>query len=157
DLLSGSSSVFGIGPSVSWNVFDAGRVRSNITIQSVRQEQALIAYEQAVLRALHDVEGSIVALAQEQIRRDALERAAASSAQTVSIAEDRYAMGESDYLRVLEARLGMLSVQDEITRSDGRVASYTIRLYKALGGGWSALAPEAPSADASPVGIEEDR
>ncbi len=156
DLLSGSSSVFGIGPSMQWNVFDAGRVRSNITIQSVRQEQALLAYEQAVLRALHDVEGAVEALAEEQIRRDALKRAAASSASAMAIAEDRFKMGESDYLRVLDSRLALLSVQDEITRSDARIASYTIRLYKALGGGWSSLAPDSRSADAQPLRVGED-
>lgn len=155
-LLSGSSSVFGIGPSMRWSVFDAGRVRSNITIQNVRQEQALLAYEQAVLRALHDVESSIVALAQEQIRRDALERAEASSASAMAIAEDRFEMGESAYLRVLESRLALLSIRDQITRSDARIASYTISLYKALGGGWSTLAPEPRSADARPMSVGGD-
>jgi outer membrane protein TolC len=65
-------------------------------------------------------------------------------------------MGESDYLRVLDSRLALLSVQDEITRSDARIASYTIRLYKALGGGWSSLAPDSRSADAQPLRVGED-
>src|SRR5690606_2363839 len=63
DFLSPASRLFGIGSSLQWNVFDAGRIRKNIEIVSAQQEQALIAYEAAVLNALQDVENSIVAYA----------------------------------------------------------------------------------------------
>lgn len=141
DLFSVASRVSGIGPAVQWNAFDAGRVRANIDVQTSRQAQALIAYEGTVLLALREVEDSIVAFAKEQVRHDALARAEVAAKETLEIANDRYTMGESSYLVVLDAERSLLSVQDQIAESGARMASYAISLYKALGGGWSALAP----------------
>ena len=43
------SRFFGISPSVVWPVFRGGSIRANIEVQNALQEQALAAYEQAVL------------------------------------------------------------------------------------------------------------
>ncbi|MCX5771031.1 MAG: efflux transporter outer membrane subunit, partial [Candidatus Hydrogenedentes bacterium] len=37
----GANQLWSIGPSISWPVFDAGRIRANIKVQNARQEQAL--------------------------------------------------------------------------------------------------------------------
>lgn len=146
-FLSRSSGTFGIGPSMQWAVFDAGRIRSNIEVQTSRQQQALTAYESAVLVALREVEDALVAFGKEQIRLDALARAEESAARTLAIARDRYDMGETSFLSVLDAERSLLSIQDQSARSSARIASVAITLYKALGGGWSALAPENASPD----------
>src|SRR5688572_13661815 len=49
DLANYDSRFWSIGPSVSWPLFDAGRIRSNIEVTNAREEQAAIGYEQAVL------------------------------------------------------------------------------------------------------------
>ena len=41
-------------------LFDRGRIRTQIEIQSAAEEQALIAYESTVLTALEDVENALV-------------------------------------------------------------------------------------------------
>lgn len=149
-FLSGSSSVFGIGPSMQWNVFDAGRVRSNIEVQTSRQEQALLAYESAVLVALGEVENAIVAFGKERIRYEALTLAEESATRTLAIARDRYDMGVVSFISVLDAERSLLSVQDQLSVSGARITSFAIMLYKALGGGWSALAPESSTPGSAP-------
>jgi outer membrane protein TolC len=45
-----------------------------------------------------------------------------------------------DFLRVLDAQRSLLSLQDQLAQSEGTITSNVVRLYKALGGGWTALA-----------------
>ena len=47
-----SSRFWSIGPSVSWPIFDFGRIRANIDVQNSLQRQALASYQQTVLQAL---------------------------------------------------------------------------------------------------------
>jgi NodT family efflux transporter outer membrane factor (OMF) lipoprotein len=137
------SRVFNIGPTVQWNIFDAGRIRRNIEVQNARQEQALIVYEAAILNALREVEDMLIAYGNEMIRRQSLVAAEQATRRTVEISQDRYREGESDFLTVLDAQRSLLNIQDQLAESDGQVTTNVIRLYKALGGGWENLAPES--------------
>ena len=143
DFLSSASRVFGVGPSLQWNLFDAGRIRNNIDIVSAQQEQALIAYEATVLKALQDVENSIVAYGKEMVRRQALVDGEQSARRALAIAEDQYKAGETDFLSVLDAQRSLLNLQDQLAASNGQVTTNVISLFKALGGGWTPLAPAA--------------
>ena len=69
NLFSAGSREYGIGPSFFWNIFDSGRIRQNIEVQSALQEQALFSYEVSVLTALVDVENALIAYGDEQLRR----------------------------------------------------------------------------------------
>jgi NodT family efflux transporter outer membrane factor (OMF) lipoprotein len=137
------SRVFKIGPAVQWNIFDAGRIRRNIEVQNAKQEQALIAYEAAVLNALREVEDMLVAYGKEMTRRQSLVEAEQATRRTVEIAQDQYHAGESNFLTVLDAQRSLLNIQDQLAESDGQVTTNVISLYKALGGGWESLAPES--------------
>ena len=143
DFLSSASRVFGVGPLLQWNLFDAGRIRNNIEIVGAQQEQALIAYEAAVLDALQDVENSIVAYGKEMVRRQSLVDGEQSARRALAIAEDQYKAGETDFLSVLDAQRSLLALQDQLAASNGQVTTNVISLFKALGGGWT---PQAPAA-----------
>jgi outer membrane protein, multidrug efflux system len=52
DFFTGGSRFFSLGPAIRWPIFNAGRIRQNLKDQNLRQEQALLAYEQAVLIAI---------------------------------------------------------------------------------------------------------
>ena len=44
DFFNSASKVYGIGPSLRWNIFNMGRIRQNIAVQDARTEQALYFY-----------------------------------------------------------------------------------------------------------------
>ncbi|MFA5940386.1 MAG: efflux transporter outer membrane subunit [Sinimarinibacterium sp.] len=124
-------------------IFDSGRIRAAIEVEDAQLEQARLAYRAAVLAALEDVENALVALANTGARRERLEQAAASARETLQIAEQRYASGLIDFLAVLDAQRTLLDLEDQLAAGSGDLAGAQIRLYKALGGGWStATAPE---------------
>jgi len=140
-LSSGTATLSG-GPRVSWAIFKAGAVRQNIEVQSALQEQYLIAYEAAVLNALEEVENALVAYANVQERRQSLSEATQAAQKAVELAQHKYQAGLTDFSNVLDAQRSLLSFQDQLAQSDGTVTSNLVRLYKALGGGWTSLAPD---------------
>jgi NodT family efflux transporter outer membrane factor (OMF) lipoprotein len=139
NLFSAASRAYSIGPTVSWRLFDAGAVRKNIEVQSALQEQALIQYEATVLTALEEVENALVAFVEEQRRREALREASRAAERAVTLAQAQYGAGLVDFRSVLDAQRSLLSLQDQLAQSEGTVTSNVVRLYKALGGGWTSL------------------
>jgi NodT family efflux transporter outer membrane factor (OMF) lipoprotein len=121
-------------------IFDAGRLRSQVTIQDALREQAEIAYQQTVLNALQDVENALVALARNHERSAALANATDAASQAAEMARQRYAAGLIDFQSVLDTERSVRALEDSLAsaRADGVLE--LIKLYKALGGGWSPLA-----------------
>ena len=136
DLFNAASSIWSIGPRASWKIFDAGAIRQNIEVQSAKQEQALLAYEAAVLTALTEVENALTAYAEEQVRRQNLLAAVAAARQAAVLADNQYQAGLVDFTAVLDAQRSQLSLEDQLAQCSGTVTANLIRLYKALGGGW---------------------
>ncbi|HSH13670.1 MAG TPA: efflux transporter outer membrane subunit, partial [Desulfurivibrionaceae bacterium] len=142
DILAGAARSWKFGPSFSWPLFDGGRSRRNIEVQSAIQEQALLQYRNVVLAALEEVENSLTAYAEEQRRQAALTEAAEAAKAAAGLARDKYQAGLQDFSTVLDAQRSQLSFEDQLAQSRGAVGINLVRLYKALGGGWQSLAGE---------------
>jgi NodT family efflux transporter outer membrane factor (OMF) lipoprotein len=130
------------GPRMSWAIFKGGAIRQNIEVQSALQEQYLIAYESAVLSALEEVENALVAYAEVQQRRQSLSEATEAARKAVALAQHKYQAGLTDFNNVLDAQRSLLSFQEQLAQSEGNVTSNLVRLYKALGGGWTSMAAD---------------
>ena len=137
-LLVPGAQFWNAGPSVSTRLFDRRQLRENLVVQSERQEQAARSYETAVLRALQEVEDSLTDLAQEQVRRGHLAAAASAAQQAADLSLQLYNTGLRDFRDVLDAQRSLLTLQDSLASSDTAVSNDLVRLFKALGGGWSA-------------------
>jgi len=129
--------MWSIGPGIRWPVFDAGRVRANIRIRNARQEQALTAYEKAVMTSLEDVENALVAYAKEQNRLLSLEKAVEANTSAVAIANDLYTQGLVSFLSVLEAERSLAATEVQHLQSRAAVLTHLTALFKSLGGGWN--------------------
>jgi len=142
NLISAGSRTFSIGPRITWPIFDAGSIRANIEAQSAIQEQTMIQYESTVLSALEEVENALVAYVEEQIRRTSLEEAVDAAKQALDLAQFKYQTGLIDFITVLDAQRSLLTYEDQLAQSTGTITSNLVRLYKALGGGWTSLAQD---------------
>jgi NodT family efflux transporter outer membrane factor (OMF) lipoprotein len=134
------SRFWSIGPSARWNLFDAGRVRRNIDAAGARERQAFFTYEQTVLSSFEEVENALVGLGQQRARWDALTRSIRANEQAVTLSQERYRSGVSEFLNVLESQRQLYDAEDAAAQSQGAVLTSIVALYKSLGGGW----PEAP-------------
>jgi outer membrane protein, multidrug efflux system len=144
DFLFGTSRMWSVGPSMTWPIFEAGRIRANIAAQNAREEQALYLYRKTVLTALAEVEDALVAYAKERARHQALAASAQDFKLSEILARDRYEEGYADYLDVLEAQRSLYAAQDSLAQSDQQLIDDLIAIYKALGGGWETDAQIGP-------------
>ncbi|MFA5904557.1 MAG: efflux transporter outer membrane subunit [Desulfobacula sp.] len=138
-FLSGSRS-YSFGPRISWPIFRAGSIRSNVEVQSALEEQLLGKYESAVLNALSEVENQLTVFMEEQNRRQSLNEAKQAAMRAVDLAQGQYQAGMIDFTGVLDAQRSLLSFEDNLIQCEGDIISGAVRLYKALGGGWTSLA-----------------
>jgi outer membrane protein, multidrug efflux system len=136
DWFAGRSRYWSIGPTITWPIFDAGRIRANIEIRNAQQEQALNQYEKTVLAALGDVEKSLVSYSREQVRQRSLAEAVAANRRAVEMANELYIRGLNDFLNVLDTQRSLYAAENDLAQSEATMASNLVALYKALGGGW---------------------
>jgi multidrug efflux system outer membrane protein len=137
DLTAGDSGFWSIIPGVRWPILSGGRIRANIRVQDARQEQAVIQYEKAVLAAIDEVEGALVAHARERERLEFLRASVTANQRAVDLATERYRGGLEPFLSVLDAQRALYAATEALTEGETRATVTLIILYKALGGGWT--------------------
>jgi outer membrane protein, multidrug efflux system len=131
-----ASRYWSVGPTVQWELFEAGSIRANIRVQNALQEQALDQYQQSILQALEDTENALMAYAKEQTRRESLQQSVDASQQAFDMATQLYKNGLTSFLQVIDAQKDLHEAQDALVQSDANVSLDLVQLYKALGGGW---------------------
>lgn len=139
--LGGSDTVLrALSGTLAATLFDGGKLRSAVDIQSAVQEQALISYEASVLSALEEVENGLTAYAASRERVAARQVAATAARSAAALSRDLYQAGLADFQKVLETERTRLTAEDNLATAEATVLSSLIKLYKALGGGWEAPA-----------------
>jgi len=121
-------------------------VRNSIALEDARADEALAAYEQTVLRALEDVENSMVSYAQERERRDRLARSVEAAVRAAELVRSLYRTGLTDFQNVLDTERSLFQQEHSLSESEGLVTQNLISIYRALGGGWdTSQASTAPA------------
>lgn len=136
DLGKGASYVYNLGAQLTWNLLDFGRIRAQIAAADARNDVVMINYERAVLGALEETEGALATYTRTQRQTELLFESARSSEQAAVIARERFAVGSTDFLTVLDAERELLSARDRLAQAQAGAATSLVAVYKALAGGW---------------------
>lgn len=136
-LGNGASVVGALLAGVSMPVFNGGALRAQVSAQQGVLEQTSAAYQAVILTALKEVEDALIALRGERERQALLQRAARSAANASQMARQRFSSGLVDFQVVLETQRTQLGVQDSVASANAELGADHVRLYKALGGGWT--------------------
>jgi NodT family efflux transporter outer membrane factor (OMF) lipoprotein len=136
DFVKTSSGFYGLGPSLRWNIFDAGRIRSNIKSADARVEQALHTYEGSVLKAVKEVEDGLANYREALYRVEVLQRSVESSKKVLDLAKSRYLSGLVNFQTVLDAERTLLDQETQLAQARGDLAVAIVNIYRVLGGGW---------------------
>ncbi len=126
-------SLFGM---FEWNIFNYGRLRSNVRLQDALFQQLLVGYLNDVLIAQGDVENAIIAYLKSHDQLSAYTAAANASQRAVNIATIQYQEGAVDFNTLINTLSANLQQQDVLSATRGDVATNLVQVYKALGGGW---------------------
>lgn len=138
DLGSVASQAFSIGPSISWNGLNWKRVQSRLDQSKANADAAFANYQQTVLLALEDIEGSLTLFNTQRQRSNHLLEQARQSRRAADLAGIRYREGATDFLVLLDAQRTALAAEDELAQAETAINTSAIAVYKALGGGWEA-------------------
>jgi len=130
------SNVYALGPSLSWNIFDLGKIRQQIAVQDARTEQALHSYEQTVLEAIKEIEDRVKGYHEQLARMAALKNSVQASRETVDMSARLYKDGLTDFQNVLDAQRSLLEAESALDVAKGNTGIQLVGLYKALAGGW---------------------
>jgi outer membrane protein, multidrug efflux system len=129
-------------------LFNAGRTQAINDIAESGQKEAVLRYEDAIVRALEDVENALVALDQERQRTQLLQGAAGSAEAALGRAQSLYNRGQIDLLPLLDAQRARLAVRVDANDANTQLLLDSVQLYKALGGGWEMFEPSTTPAAA---------
>ncbi|HEX5051188.1 MAG TPA: efflux transporter outer membrane subunit [Planctomycetota bacterium] len=148
DLATAPARTWSLGANLLQPIFNSGQLQSRVEVAESLERQTLAAYEQAILRALREVEDSLVGYRKFGERRSSESSRVAAERQVLALAEVRYRGDVAPYLDVLDAQRSLLD--SELSEAEAIRDQYVslIQLYKALGGGW----PAEPAAAAPPTG-----
>jgi NodT family efflux transporter outer membrane factor (OMF) lipoprotein len=136
NLFNWESRYFLISPNVTWRIFDAGRIVSNLALQKANRRESELQYRSTILTAFREVEDALVAYATEQSRRISLAEEMTQDKDSVALVRQRYEHGLVNFIEVLDALERFFSVRDQLAQSDQATVTELVALYKALGGGW---------------------
>jgi NodT family efflux transporter outer membrane factor (OMF) lipoprotein len=125
------------GLTLSMPLFRGGELRQNINVQNALVDQALATYEGTVLAAYEEVENGLTAWVNEQRRHEALVASVEGARRASQLALVQYNSGLVDFQNVVTSDRQLITLEDSLAVSDGEITANLIRLYKALGGGWS--------------------
>jgi NodT family efflux transporter outer membrane factor (OMF) lipoprotein len=144
-LALGAARFSNVAALIAMPIFNAGRTQAINDSAEAAQSESVLHYEDAIVRALEDVENALTTLTDERQRAALLDSASASADAALGRAQSLYDGGQIDLLPLLDAQRARLAVRIDSNASNTQLLLDSIQLYKALGGGWQVFEPNKES------------
>ncbi|MBS0374341.1 MAG: efflux transporter outer membrane subunit [Proteobacteria bacterium] len=146
DLVSAPSRTWGVGPSISLPIFDAGRIRAGARTASADLDAAVAAYNATVVEAVRQAADGLTLVDSLGRQRAEAEQRVELLAGASRLADERFRGGLATRLTVLEADGRLLAARRTLVAARNAELGARVSLILALGGG-ALDAPTAPLAD----------
>jgi NodT family efflux transporter outer membrane factor (OMF) lipoprotein len=147
ELIRWSSRTYGFGPSISWDIFNGDRIKSQVQLQEEKSNEAFLNWELTVLQAFAEVETAMSNLILSGRVQDSMNDATRSLLEAFALTEQEYHAGIIQKQTVLQAEQNFINAQIVLVEKTGTVSQNLVLLYKALGGDWE----NGPTPDVQPV------
>jgi multidrug efflux system outer membrane protein len=135
-LFKWDSRTWSLGPSLSLPLFAGGRNRANLQRSRSAFEESVALYRQQVLVAFGEVENNLAGIHYLDTQAEAQQRAVTTARRAANLASDRYRSGIVSYIEVVDANRDALQSERANAQLTGQRLNASVRLIKALGGGW---------------------
>jgi multidrug efflux system outer membrane protein len=147
DLFTWPNTMWSYGPQVSIPLFDGGQRLSDLQEARANYKESVARYRSTVLGGVRDVEDALADLRYLAQENDALRQSVQSARQATDLEKKRFLVGETNYTDVIVSDETRLATERNRSQVQGQEFYATVRLIKALGGGWDAhlLAEEKPA------------
>ena len=136
DLFTSDAEIWNLYGMFQWNIFNYGRLKSNVRLQDALFQQLLVDYHNTILQAQVDVENAIVAYLKSHEQLKSYKLATEASQRAVNVSNIQYQNGLINFNTVISNLQALSQQQDLLSSARGNVATNLVQVYKALGGGW---------------------
>jgi outer membrane protein TolC len=130
------SGLLTVGPGLTWNLFDHGKIANNVRLQDARLQQLIEQYQNTVLSAAREIDDAAIGIVKTRQQQKILTLSVTASQRALTLANSRYREGYSSFQRVLDAQRAVFAQTEQEVINQGNHISSVIDLYKSLGGGW---------------------
>jgi outer membrane protein, multidrug efflux system len=138
NLLQTASRYWSVVPAVSLPLFTGGKTRAAIESKRAVYDENLAKYRSTFNNALEEVENALISCRAQRERHSILADSSAAYEDALKLANERYRMGLTNFLDVLDAEKSLYGVQISQSQSKAKLVTSLVSLNKALGGGWKA-------------------
>ncbi|WP_022965560.1 efflux transporter outer membrane subunit [Denitrificimonas caeni] len=136
-LFDGGSGSWLFQPSINIPIFNAGRLRANLDYSKIQKDINVARYEKTIQTAFQEVADGLIertTYTQQLAAHDALVK---SSEEYYALADRRYREGIDNQLTLLDAQRLLFDAQQARIQTQFAQLASEIKLYKALGGGYT--------------------
>ena len=140
NLFTDASKIWQYGGAINLPIFTAGQLAGQVQVAQAQQQQALFSYQKAIQNAFREVNDSLIDQDRTRAQLETQRQQVASLQQYADTARLRYDNGYTSYLEVLDAERSLFQAQLQYTQTQQTRLQAMINLYKAMGGGWVAVA-----------------
>jgi multidrug efflux system outer membrane protein len=156
-LFSGPARVWSYAGQAVGPIFTFGGVSGQVAQAEGAQQASLYNYQLSIKNAFGDVDNALVASAKLQEQVAAQERLVAALKDYDRLATLQYNGGYTSYTTVLQAEQSLFPAELTLANVRAQVFNSRVNIYKAMGGGWVALAEKASAPEAASAPSIEER
>jgi NodT family efflux transporter outer membrane factor (OMF) lipoprotein len=128
--------IWSAGPAAAWSLLDFGALDAQVEIARLRTRAQLVNYKRTIQNAVKEVDSTWDDYAAQQDRLAKLGDALVASQRAVTLANERYTRGLTDFLNVVDAERQEYDIEEQYSDAQVAVDEQFIALYRTLGGGW---------------------
>ena len=128
--------IWSLGPAALWPLLDFGALDAQVEIADLQTRALLVNYKRTIQEAVREVDTSCALFAAEQHSLDKLGTGLVAAQRAVTLANERYERGVTDFLNVVDAERQQYDLEEQYAATQVAVAEQFVGLYRSLGGGW---------------------
>jgi NodT family efflux transporter outer membrane factor (OMF) lipoprotein len=130
------SHIWDFGPALYWPLLDFGALDAQVSVADLQAHERAVQYRKTLIDAVMDADTAIADYGAQQQRLASLAPAMLASQRALSLAQQRYDRGLTDFLNVVDAERAQYDLEDKYVQAQQSTAEAFIYLCQALGGGW---------------------
>jgi NodT family efflux transporter outer membrane factor (OMF) lipoprotein len=128
--------IYSYGAGAAWPLLDFGQLDAQVEIADLQTRALLVNYRKTIQGAVREVDTNMGLYTAEQLSLGKLETALVASQRAVTLANERYERGLTDFLNVVDAERQEYDIEEQYTGAQVAAAEEFIELFRSLGGGW---------------------
>jgi len=123
-------------------LYNASALGYQVKVAEAKGNQAIVHYRKTILQAFQEVEDALISVQKTKEQQEAQEQQVQALESSLHLAELRYQGGRASYLDLLTAKRTLFDAELALAKTRRNQLVSMVKLYKALGGGWSPKSAE---------------